>query len=170
MHLSDSGELFSYYVAELGNGAPSRSECDLIVGYLAKENTTFTFNFGPIHESREISAGTFEYAYGGEVVPLVSAPYSDYSISDMSGSAYVIYANLDRSLKTSMVFHTINNEMLFLGGHTHIIGKQQVHSIAELRERARQEQENTFCNRVLRFFGGTPSVPSRYAQVEIKAE
>jgi hypothetical protein len=167
------GETISYYVTELTNittSPRSRGEADLVVGYIAKENTTFTFNFGPIRQSREITAGAFEFAYCGQVLPVVSALFSDYLISDVSGSAYVIYAMLDTSMRNAAL---TTRDIIHLGDGLHNIANCQVYNKAEhdaaFERQQREQMENSFCNRVRRFFGGGVS-HDNYTHVAIKAE
>ena len=159
------GEAISYYVADINDRRP-RSEFDLVVGYLAKENTTFTFNFGPIRQPREIQAGTFEFAYCDQVIPTTGAIYSDYSITDLNGSAYVIYATLDKPYRS--VVGLIPE--IHLGDGLHVISWGVVSNKEELLARARQEAENTFCKRLSRFFSREPYVSTNYTPIAIKAE
>jgi hypothetical protein len=159
------GEPISYYVAEI-NDRKQRSEHDLVVGYLAKENTSFTFNFGPISQSREIPAGTFEFAYCDQALLTIGAIYSGYSISDVRGSAYVIYATLDTPYRQAV----ITAPEIHLGDGLHVISWGFVSNKEQLNEQARQEANNTFCSRLSRFFSRVTAVSTNYTPVAIKAE
>ena len=163
----EKGGYVSYYVTELKNGRKTLSECDLVIGYFAKENTHFTFNFGPIQQERDISVGQFEYAYANDIVPVISAQYSEYSISNLTGSAYVIYANLDTPLRESFSNFTMTTNIIYLADNIHIITNSMVYNKQQAYARKRYEEENTFCNRITRFFKGSSS---NYTPVAVKAE
>ena len=163
----ERGGYVSYYVTELKNGRQTSIECDLVIGYFAKENTHFTFNFGPIQQERDISVGQFEYAYSNDIVPVISAQYSEYSISNLTGSAYVIYANLDTPLRKSFSYFTMSNNIIYLADNIHIISNSMVYNKEQAYARKRYEAENTFCKRVRNFFKGSSS---NYTPVAVKAE
>lgn len=73
---------------------------DIIVGFIATEPTTFTFNFGyNISLNKTLKEGEFQYALYNNVCPHISAPFSKITISNLKGSGYIIYANLDLELR-----------------------------------------------------------------------
>ena len=92
------GATYAYYAVELTEGLQQDSMADYVVGFVASRDTKITFDFGILQATHDISAGSFTYAYADNLLPLVSAPYSKFSISKFDGAGYIIYAVLENPL------------------------------------------------------------------------
>jgi hypothetical protein len=85
---------YSYYAVPLSSGALMRS--DIVVGFIANTPTTFTFSIGnDFTLTKSLNAGEFQFAFYDNAYPIVSSMFKDVSISNLNGSGYIIYANLD---------------------------------------------------------------------------
>jgi hypothetical protein len=96
--------IYSYYAAPITNRVLPVS--DIIIGFVANKPTTFIFSIGDdIHLTNRISkkialtkslnTGEFQLALNDNVYPAISSPISTRcSISNLSGSGFIIYANL----------------------------------------------------------------------------
>jgi hypothetical protein len=98
------GATYAYYAVELTEGLQQDSMADYVVGFVASRDTKITFDFGILQATHDISAGSFTYAYADNLLPLVSAPYSKFSISKLDGAGYIIYAILENTLH-GQLFH-----------------------------------------------------------------
>ena len=86
---------YSYYATTLRTGKLDRA--DIAVGFVAKTPTTFTISIhnDEFTETKSLNVGEFQLAFYNNVYPLISAQFKEVSISNLNGSGYIIYANLD---------------------------------------------------------------------------
>lgn len=86
---------YSYYATTLRSGKLDRA--DIAVGFVAKTPTTFTISIyeGEFTQTKSLNAGEFHFAFYDNVYPLISSMFKEVSISNVNGSGYIIYANLD---------------------------------------------------------------------------
>lgn len=92
----------SYYATPLQSGVLPRS--DAIVGFVASSPTTFTISIAGLESikitlTKFLKACEFQFAMYDNAYPYVSAMFQCVSISNLSGSGYVIHANLDSELR-----------------------------------------------------------------------
>lgn len=100
------------------------TDADVIIGFVAKENTTISIQYGPINIVKNLSAGEFMYARHETIVPLILSIHTEYSILNVSGSVYAVYAILNthaiKNISNSMsekvyidTMHYLQNGELF---------------------------------------------------------
>jgi hypothetical protein len=88
----------SYYATPLRNGELTHS--DIAVGFIANTPTTFTLSIGnDFTLTKSLNAGDFQFAFYDNAYPLISTSLQKVSISNLNGSGYIIYANIDIELR-----------------------------------------------------------------------
>ena len=93
----------SFYAKPLQNGVLPRS--DIIVGFVVNTPTTFTLSIEPntvetntvepITLKKSLNEGEFQFAFYDNPYPRIRTLNANLTISDINGSGYVIYAELD---------------------------------------------------------------------------
>jgi hypothetical protein len=86
---------YSYYATPLRSG--NLDKADIVVGFVAKFPTTFTISIhkDEFTETKSLKAGEFQFAVYDTVYPLISAQFKNVCVSNLNGSGYIIYANLN---------------------------------------------------------------------------
>ena len=95
MDMIENKVSYSYYATTLRSGKLDRA--DIAVGFVAKTPTTFTISIhnDEFTQTKSLNAGEFQFAFYDNVYPLISSQFKEVSISNLNGSGYIIYANLD---------------------------------------------------------------------------
>lgn len=92
----------SWWIAPLEDGEIQRvMGGDILLGFYASEPTSFTFNYGYTHEKHNIAKDKFKHAYHSDVLSLIGYEVQKCSISNLSGSGYLVYATLDKQRRAA---------------------------------------------------------------------
>lgn len=84
---------------------------DILVGFIAKTDCSFLTTFGGYSfGQRDMKAGEFQFALLDKSIPLLSTLYSDLLVTNVTGSFYAVFANLENyrrriiSIQTTYVY------------------------------------------------------------------
>jgi hypothetical protein len=92
----------SWWIAPLEDGEIQPIlGADVLLGFYANDATSFTFNYGYTHEKHSLAKDKIKHAYHSDVLPLIGYEVQKCSISNLSGSGYLVYATLDQQQRVS---------------------------------------------------------------------
>jgi hypothetical protein len=79
-----------------------KKNADLLVGFHAEQDTTFTFCVDHMEFNMTIKKGEFSFAFNNKIIPLLMYPCNEIYIKKMSGELYAVYATLENTFNKQM--------------------------------------------------------------------
>lgn len=94
VELNQNKKYYSYYAKPIRNGVLDHS--DIAIGFIANTPTTFTLSIDNSNKiDFSLTVDEFSFAFYDNVYPLIASIFKKLSISNLNGSGYIVYANVD---------------------------------------------------------------------------
>jgi hypothetical protein len=80
-----------------------RSEYDILVGFIALTECSFDTSFGGYSfGKRTMQMGDFQFAFLNKSVPIICSSNSEFLVTNVTGTFYVVFANLEQQMRKSV--------------------------------------------------------------------
>lgn len=110
----------AFFARPIESGRVQYNDADILVGFIAKTELSFTFEIGPhIKQEFTLKPGEFAFAFYGGAYPLLSTMFHTATLSSLQGSGFALFANINdeprKSLQVMVPIPLGENYSAFLG-------------------------------------------------------